>query len=79
MARRSGSVWYAATITKGAKNGLAMPLKFLGEDEYEAVIYSDNTNKKLNIMTRTVTKYDILAYNMLPESGYVVKLTKIES
>ena len=76
MARRSGDVWYVATITKDAKKGMSLPLKFLGEGEYEAVIYSDANKKKLNVTTREVNKYDILTYDLLPDSGYVVKLTK---
>ena len=76
MARRSGDTWYAAVITKNAKKGMSMPLKFLGKDEYEAVIYRDSSKSKLTVTTRTVNRYDILAYDLLPESGYVVKLTK---
>ena len=76
MARRSGDVWYAAAITKHAKKGMSMPLKFLGEGEYQAVIYSDSTKSKISMMTKDVNKYDILAFDLLPESGYVVKLTK---
>ena len=63
-------------ITKDEKKGMSLPLKFLGEGEYEAVIYSDANKKKLNVTTREVNKYDILTYDLLPDSGYVVKLTK---
>ena len=79
MARRAGDVWYAAVITQSARKGMSMPLKFLGEGEYEAVIYSDSTKSKLNVLTKEVNQYDILAFDLLPESGYVVKLTKKES
>ena len=53
-----------------------MPLSFLGDGEYEAVIYSDSTPTKLNITTQTVTASDVLRYDMLKKSGYVVKFTK---
>ena len=79
MARRSGDVWYVATITKAAKTDMSMSLDFLGEGEYEAVIYSDLRKRKLNIMTKSVTRNDSLTYDLLPDSGYVVKLTKTKS
>ena len=78
-ARRSGDVWYVATVTKNARKGMSLPLKFLGEGDYEAVIYRDTTKRKLKIDNKTVTRYDILSYDLLAESGYVVKLTKKES
>ena len=77
-ARRSGNVWYVATVTKEARKGMSLPLKFLGEGDYEAVIYRDTTKRMLKIDKKTVTRYDILSYDLLAESGYVVKLTKKE-
>lgn len=76
IARRSGKDWYAASVTEEAKTGISMPLSFLGDGEYEAVIYSDSTPTKLNITTQTVTASDVLRYDMLKKSGYVVKFTK---
>lgn len=75
-AKRSGDVWYAATITKDARKGVSLPLKFLGEGEYEAVIYRDSTRTKLKVSTQTVNQYDILSYDLLSDSGYVVRFTK---
>ncbi len=79
LARRSGDDWYAAAITKDARQGMTLPLRFLGEGEYEAVIYSDKNRYRLNIMTRTVTRYDILSFDMLDNSGYAVRLIKKNS
>ena len=76
MARRSGDDWYAASITKEAKKGMSMPLTFLGEGEYEAVIYSDESYAKIKITTQAVTRYDILTYDMFEKSGYAVKFTR---
>lgn len=76
IAGRSGEDWYAASVTENAKTGMTMPLAFLGDGEYEAVIYSDKNPTHINIATQTVTKKDVLQYNMLNKSGYVVKFTR---
>ena len=76
MARRAGDVWYAATITKKARKGLSMPLDFLGEGQYEAEIYSDKAKRTLIITTMTVTKEDTLSYDLLTDSGYVVRFSR---
>lgn len=53
-----------------------MPLSFLGEGEYEAVIYSDKNAKEVDINRRFVTKNDTLTYDMRQQSGYVVQFIK---
>ena len=79
IARRSGEDWYAASVTENAKPGMKMPLSFLGDGAYEAVIYSDKTPTRLNITSQTVYADDELSYDMLKNGGYVVKFTKKSS
>lgn len=76
IARKTGENWYAAALTLSAKTGQSMPLSFLEEGEYEAVIYSDKSKKEVSITTQTVTKNDTLTYDMQRQSGYVVKFFK---
>lgn len=76
IARKKGENWYAAAITLSAKKGQTMSLDFLGEGQYEAVIYSEKNAREVNITTRLVTKNDTLTYDMQRQSGYVVKFIK---
>ena len=76
IARRSGDNWYAATLTLKAKKSLNMPLSFLGEGTYEAIIYSAKGQKDIKVTKQTVTADDTLTYRVDAQSGYVVKLIK---
>lgn len=76
IARKSGHNWYAATLTTGKKKTLSMPLSFLGEGTYEAIIYTAKGQNDIKITKQTVTADDTLNYGVDARSGYVVKFVK---
>ncbi len=78
IARRSGDIWYAATICDGVKKNISMSLDFLGEGKYYAVIYEDQTRKNVVMSSREVTNKDTLTYSVLSKGGYVVKFIKAD-
>lgn len=73
LARRAGENWYAAGLTLTAKENAALPLTFLGEGAYEAVIYRGESGGKADVTTQPVTRDDTLTFDLSPESGYVVR------
>ena len=79
LARRSGDIWYAATISNINKRGLSLPLDFLDDGNYYAVIYKDKSGSEIGIETKTVTKADTLEYGVQKQGGYVVKFIKADS
>ena len=73
LARRSGGVWYAATMSNAAKKNLDMPLDFLDDGEYIALIYSDVSRTEVGMSTVRVTNKDLLHYSVLDKGAYIVK------
>ncbi len=49
VARRKGDTWYLGGITDWDARTVSLPLKFLGEGEFEATVYSDLTSDGKNL------------------------------
>ena len=73
LARRTGDVWYAASLTYSARSGQTLSLTFLGDGSYEAVVYRGDGAKEADCVTQTVTRSDTLTFDLPAESGYVVR------
>ncbi|MBN1388441.1 MAG: glycoside hydrolase family 97 protein [Bacteroidales bacterium] len=81
MVRRSGEEWFIGAMTDWKARDFNIDLSFLGEGEYNAIIFSDGVNadrftqdyKKTEI---TVSKEDTLKINMAPGGGYAARITK---
>ena len=73
LARRSGDIWYAATMSNTAKKNLKMPLDFLDEGSYIALIYSDISRTEVGVTSLRVTKNDTIEYQIADKGGYIVK------
>jgi alpha-glucosidase len=81
LIRRKGNDWYYGAITDGKERKLELPLKFLGEGNYEATIYSDTEEtktdaRKIHIETKAVKSTDTLSIKMAPGGGQVIVFKK---
>lgn len=74
LARRSGDVWYAASITNQAQDAV-FPLDFLGEGDFYAIIYRDGEGKRdMIVESQKVNSDDILTIPMSNGGGCSIKL-----
>ncbi len=73
--RSDGEDFYIGSMTLEARKQ-NIKLDFLGEGEYFAYIYSDDSNRKLVLEERTVTAKDTITLDMPENGGGVVLLTK---
>lgn len=80
FARRNGNNWYVAAINGYAdkRQGYDLGLSFLGEGNYEAFICKDNLQSgsyPVQTQERKVNAGDTLKMTMLPNGGFVIRLT----
>lgn len=77
VARRSGKMWYTASITTDVRDAV-LPLDFLDEGKvYDAVIYHDGaTRNDMLVDYQSVTREDTLTIPMSKNGGCCVKLTE---
>jgi alpha-glucosidase len=73
-ARRSGDSWYLGGITNWTARTLDVPLKFLGDGDYEAMLYVDQTSNGedpngLNVEKKTVTSRETLDVTLSSGGG----------
>lgn len=81
IARRKGNDWYAAALTDWNERELSIDFSFLGEGEYQAVMFKDGINadknasdyKREELQVNAKTKMKI---KLAPGGGWAVKLTK---
>lgn len=81
IARRNGSDWWVGTINNGTARTLSLPLEFLGDNEYEAEIYSDaddvdvdpNHIKKKVIR---VSAKDVIDIALASDGGSLIHIVK---
>lgn len=81
-AKRKGTTWYAGAITNWNARTVSVPLSFLGDGAYKAVIFSDGANADRNAedyraVTQTVTKNDVLKAVMQPGGGWAARFEKL--
>ncbi|WP_179079004.1 glycoside hydrolase family 97 protein [Shewanella sp. UCD-KL12] len=82
IARRSGKNWYIGGMTNQQQREQQIPLSFLDAGEYQMQLVKDGINadnfaEDYKLITKTVTKQDIVKINMAQNGGYALKLTKI--
>lgn len=77
IARRNGQDWYIGGMTDEARD-VTFPLDFLTDGKnYEALIFSDNTQTEMNREIRNVNKADKLSIALLPRGGFAVRITSV--
>ncbi|MGD0782658.1 MAG: glycoside hydrolase family 97 C-terminal domain-containing protein, partial [Candidatus Aminicenantales bacterium] len=81
-ARRKGDLWYLGAMTNWDARDLVVPLEFLGQNAYEALIFADGPDAdsegtSLSIETKIFKPGDSLAAHLAPGGGLAVILTPI--
>ncbi len=79
IARRAGSIWYAAAMTDWDSREFTIPLDFLEDGEYEAEIFSDGMNadrhgNDYQKHAAQITHRDTLKIKMAPGGGWVARI-----
>jgi alpha-glucosidase len=82
VARRNGENWYIGSMTDGSERELEIPLNFIDEGDYQAVIYSDDKDADINPnnlkkVKQIVNSSDLIHVKMAPGGGMVVKISPI--
>lgn len=80
-AKRKGNTWYAGALTNWTPCTVDVPLSFLGDGTYTAIIFSDGVNADRNaedykVTKQTVTKNDVLKAVMQPGGGWAARFEK---
>ncbi|UCE07483.1 MAG: glycoside hydrolase family 97 C-terminal domain-containing protein [bacterium] len=80
IARKHGNDWFIGAMTDWEPRTLELPLDFLGEGNYNALIMADGSEADRNptnvsILDKTVTATDSLTAKMAQGGGYVVYLS----
>lgn len=83
VARRSGKVWYIASMTGGEARTLEIPLTFLGSGEFDAEIWADayevaDYPDRLLKRHHRVTGKDTLKAVMGEGGGFIARLEPVE-
>lgn len=81
-ARQKDQDWYLGGMTNWTKRSLEIPLSFLDDGSYKAIICADGINADRHaadylITEKTVRKSDTLSINMAPGGGYMAFIQKI--
>lgn len=81
IARRSGNNWYIGGMTNQQQRQQEISLAFLDAGEYQMQLLKDGINadnfaEDYKLITKTVTKKDIVKISMAQNGGYALKLTK---
>jgi len=81
LARKSGPDWYAAAMTDWTPRTLELPLDFLEDGSYEAVIFSDGLNvaryaSDFRREVRTVSRNDRLKIDLASGGGWVARFRR---
>jgi alpha-glucosidase len=77
IARRNGQDWYIGGMTDEARD-VTFTLDFLTDgNNYEALVFSDNTQTEMNREIRNVKKADKLSLALLPRGGFALRITPV--
>jgi len=82
IARRKADDWYIGSLNNSKSRTVNIPLNFLNDGKYIVDIYTDTDDvdvypNHLSKQTRSVTKNDILTFNMAASGGAVMHLKKL--
>ncbi|MBA3669840.1 MAG: glycoside hydrolase family 97 protein [Sphingomonas sp.] len=80
VARRRGRKWYVGSMTDGSARQISIPLRFIGNGNFTAEIYSDDPAApdqptKLLRETRNVTSADTIHAGLASAGGHIIQLT----
>ena len=81
MARRSGDVWYVGAMTDWNTRDMTLDVSFLGEGDYEMVIYRDGINADRAACDYAKETLDVPAsrkinIHMAPGGGFAARIVK---
>ncbi len=79
IARRQGDDWYLGGMTAAQPRQLDLPLDFLGDGSFEAVLYLDDKSggpTSLTQRTQTVSSADTLHVDIPHAGGFAAKLSR---
>jgi hypothetical protein len=78
FARRKGDLWYVAMMNGGAPRKIKLPLDFLGDGGYSAVLISDAQDRSdaLSREETTLNKSSLLTVKMRGGGGFVAVIKK---
>ncbi len=81
IARRKGKVWYLGSITNHDSRTMVISFSFLGDGNYEAVIYSDSKDDVINPnlldkQTMNISNQDSLSVNLASGGGVAMRIIK---
>lgn len=82
IARRDGEDWYMGSLNNSEPRTIEIPLNFLSEGSYKALIYSDapdvleNPNHLVKT-TRIVTKKDTMKVELAGGGGQAIQFVKM--
>ncbi len=79
IARKYGNMWYIGGMTNKEAREIKVPLNFLNNGDYEAIMFLDGPNAHRNgedyrVENKKVSKNDVLTINMKPGGGFIIKL-----
>jgi len=78
FARRSGRTWFVAVVNGKAPRKFSVPLTFLREGDYQALIAEDSPEgaTSVNVRQAAVGHDDALAIDLQAGGGFVARLTR---
>lgn len=81
MARRNGDVWYVGGLINWKEREVKVDFSFLGEGEYEVVLFKDGINSDLVAKdykkeTIVVNKKSVANVKMYNGGGFIMKISK---
>jgi alpha-glucosidase len=81
IARRHGSDWFLGAMTNWDPRDLEIPLRFLGQGEFEAQVFADGADAdkvatSVNISKKLVKTGDTLTIHLAPGGGAAVIFTR---
>jgi alpha-glucosidase len=81
LARRSGHTWYLAAMTDWTARTLNIPLSFLDNEKYHAIIYADGINadryaSDYILSNQYLTRIDTLNIQLAPGGGWVARISR---
>jgi alpha-glucosidase len=82
LARKKGNTWYAGAMTNWTPRELTIDLSFLGDGEYQAVIFRDGINADRDGTdykkeTMIVTSRDKLTVKLMNGGGWAARFNKL--